>query len=338
MLPKGMVVFGMGLLNGAKMSSSKGNVFLLEDAVKEFGADTVRMFLMGSAEPWQDFDWRNELVLSTKKQIERFYTTVTELKDASGEPHDIDRWLASRLQSHIARTTAALDNFQTRQALQEAYFGIETDLKWYRRRLPEDCDGSRELHTLCSVWVRLLAPFIPFTAEHLWKELAGEGLVSFAPWPVADGKQVNEKAELSEELLARTVEDIESILKLIQLKPKAITIAIAPDWKQEIFRTIASAEDRNTVVKEIMKDPAMRKRGKAATDAARQITTLIHRLPPHVIGPLLKDPISEQDVFESAKSFLEQEFGVPVHIVEAEESGHVKALTALPFKPAIVIE
>ncbi|MFZ1957607.1 MAG: leucine--tRNA ligase, partial [Methanoregula sp.] len=43
-LPKGMVVFGMGLLNGAKMSSSKGNVFLLEDAVSEFGADTVRMF------------------------------------------------------------------------------------------------------------------------------------------------------------------------------------------------------------------------------------------------------------------------------------------------------
>ena len=68
-----MVVFGMGLLNGAKMSSSKGNVFLLEDAVSEFGADTVRMFLTGSAEPWQDFDWRNELVLSTKKQIERFY-------------------------------------------------------------------------------------------------------------------------------------------------------------------------------------------------------------------------------------------------------------------------
>ena len=171
-------------LEGIK-KSSKGNVFLLEDAVKEFGADTVRMFLMGSAEPWQDFDWRNELVLSTRKQIERFYNTVTETKDASGEPHDIDRWLASRLQSHIARTTEALDNFQTRQALQEAYFGIESDLKWYRRRLPKDCDGSRELHTLCSVWTRLLAPFIPFTAEHLWKELAGEGLISFAPWPVA---------------------------------------------------------------------------------------------------------------------------------------------------------
>ncbi|MFA5267670.1 MAG: leucine--tRNA ligase [Methanoregula sp.] len=338
LLPKGMVVFGMGLLNGAKMSSSKGNVFLLEDAVKEFGADTVRMFLMGSAEPWQDFDWRNELVLSTKKQIERFHNTVMEIKDASGEPHDIDRWLASRLQYHITRTTEALDNFQTRQALQEAYFGIETDLKWYRRRLGKDCDGSRELHTLCSVWTRLLSPFIPFTTEHLWKELAGEGLISFAPWPVADPKLVNPKAELAEELLARTVEDVESIKKLIQITPKAITIALAPEWKHQIFRTIAAASDRNTVVKEIMKDESMRKRGREATDATKQITTLIHRLPPYVVEPLVKDPISEQDIFESAKSFLEQEFGVPVHIVEAEESGHVKALTALPFKPAIVIE
>jgi leucyl-tRNA synthetase len=261
-----------------------------------------------------------------------------ECKDATGEPHDIDRWLASRLQSHITRTTGALDNFQTRQALQEAYFGIETDLKWYRRRLPKDCDGSRELHALCSVWVRLLAPFIPFTAEHLWKELAGEGLVSFAPWPVADEQQVNAKAELAEELLARTVEDIESILKLIQLKPKAITIALAPAWKHDIFRTIASADDKNTVVKEIMKDPEMRKRGREATDATKQITTLIHRLPPYVVEPLLKDPIGEQDVFEAARDFLSQEFGVPVHVTSAEESELVKAATALPFKPAIVIE
>ncbi|HJX55811.1 MAG TPA: leucine--tRNA ligase [Methanoregula sp.] len=336
-LPLGMVVFGMGLLNGAKMSSSKGNVFLLEDAVSEFGADTVRMFLMGSAEPWQDFDWRNDLVISTKKQIERFYNTVLEIKDANSEPHDIDRWLISRLQSHIERTTAALTNFQTRQALQEAYFGIETDLKWYRRRLPEDCDGSRELHTLCSTWVRLLAPFIPFTGEHLWKQLAGEGLVSFAPWPVAEKNLVNIRIELAEELLSRTVEDIESIKKLIQITPKSITISLAPDWKHEIFLIIAKADDRNLVVKEVMKNDAMRRRGKEATDAVKHCTTLIHRLPPHVVGPLTQERVNEKEVFEAAKGFLEKEFGVPVHITEAESSEHAKAATALPFKPAIII-
>ena len=82
----------------------------------------------------------------------------------------------------------------------------------------------------------------------------------------------------------------------------------------------------------------MRKRGKAATDAAKQITTLIHRLPPYVVEPLVRYPISEQAVFESAKDFLEQEFGVPVHITGADESDLVKAATALPFKPAIIIE
>ena len=175
-----MVVFGMGLLNGAKMSSSKGNVFLLEDAVSEFGADTVRMFLTGSAEPWQDFDWRNELVLSTKKQIERFYATVLEMRDAAGEPQDIDRWLIDRLQEHILKMTAALENFQTRQALQEASFGIETDLKWYRRRLARWLLRQQGMSTLCSVSTRLLAPFIPFTAEHIWQELGNKDLISFA--------------------------------------------------------------------------------------------------------------------------------------------------------------
>ena len=60
--------------------------------------------------------------------------------------------------------------------------------------------------------------------------------------------------------------------------------------------------------------------------------------PPQVVGSLIREPISEQAVFESARAFLEQEFGVPVHVTDAETSTHVKALTALPFKPAIIIE
>ena len=337
-LPRGMVVFGMGLLNGAKMSSSKGNVFLLEDAVKEFGADTVRMFLMGSAEPWQDFDWRNELVASVKKQIERFYNSIHEMKDVGGEPKDIDLWLMSRLLEHIEKTTASLENFQTRQALQEAFFSIENDLKWYRRRLPEGSDGSRMLRSLCSSWVRLLAPFIPFTCEKLWQDIGGQGLVSFADWPVVDPKQKNRRIELAEELLLRTVEDLESIKKLIQITPRSITISIAPAWKHEIFKTIARAPDRNLAIRTIMKDELMRRRGKEATDAAKQCTTLIHRLPPHIVELIATEGVNERAVFEQATPFLKKEFGVPVHITDAESSLHAKSAGALPFKPALVIE
>ncbi|MCK9306720.1 MAG: leucine--tRNA ligase, partial [Methanoculleus sp.] len=264
--PKGMVVFGMGLLNGAKMSSSKGNVFLLEDAVEEFGADTVRMFLVGSAEPWQDFDWRNELVSSTRKQIERFWTTVEDAKQAEGTS-DIDAWLASRLQHRIESVTAALDSFQTRQALQEAFFGVEADLKWYRRRLPEGATGGAVMQDLCRTWVRLLAPIIPFTCETLWSEIGGEGMVSFASWPEVDEARVNPDVELAEELLSRTVEDIESIVKLIPIEPKSISLFIAPAWKHEAFGIIAASADKTRVMREIMQNEGMRKRGREATDA-----------------------------------------------------------------------
>jgi leucyl-tRNA synthetase len=337
-LPKGMVVFGMGLLNGAKMSSSKGNVFLLEDAVAEFGADTVRMFLVGSAEPWQDFDWRNELVSSTKKQIERFWNTVKEDMQAVGEKRDVDRWLISRLQSHVEMATDAMEHFQTRQALQESLFAIESDLKWYRRRLPAGSTGSELLRSLCSVWVRLLAPIIPFTCERLWRELGEEGLVSFAAWPVADTNMKDPGIELAEELLLRTVEDIESIEKIIQFTPSAITILIAPLWKRQIFKKIAETSDKNSIIKEIMRDPEMRSRGKEAIQIARQCTTLIHRLPPQLVDLLVRDSLNEKDMFNRARGFLEKEFGVPVSIVDADTSTQTKADSALPFKPAIVIE
>lgn len=337
-LPRGMVVFGMGLLNGAKMSSSKGNVFLLEDAVSEFGADTVRMFLMGSAEPWQDFDWRNELVLSVRKQIERFYNAIHDMKDTGGEPRDIDHWLMSRMQEHIGKTTAALENFQTRQALQECFFAIEADLRWYRRRLPEGSDGSRMLRQLSSAWIRLLTPFIPFTCEKLWEDIGGQGLASFADWPAADNSLVNPQVELAEELLLRTVEDIESILKLIQITPKSITISLAPAWKREVFAMIAKAPDKNLAIRDIMKDESMRKRGKEATDAARQCTNLIHKLPPQIVTLVASGSLNERAVYESAKVFLEKEFSVPIHVTDAEGSGYAKAATALPFKPAIIIE
>jgi len=56
-----------------------------------------------------------------------------------------------------------------------------------------------------------------------------------------------------------------------------------------------------------------------------------------VVGPLTQERVNEKEVFEAAKGFLEKEFGVPVHITEAESSEHTKAATALPFKPAIII-
>ena len=71
--PRGIVVFGMGLLEGNKMSSSKGNIVMLEDAIETYGSDVIRLFLMSSAEPWQDFDWRENEVKGISKRLDWFF-------------------------------------------------------------------------------------------------------------------------------------------------------------------------------------------------------------------------------------------------------------------------
>jgi len=58
--PEGIATWGLGTLEGQKMSSSKGHVVLPDTAIDEYGADTTRFFLFASSEPWQDFDWRAE--------------------------------------------------------------------------------------------------------------------------------------------------------------------------------------------------------------------------------------------------------------------------------------
>jgi len=337
--PKGIVVFGMGLLNGTKMSSSKGNVVLLEDAIKEFGADTVRMFLVGNAEPWQDFDWRNELVYATKRQIERFWNTIIEItKVSSGRIiTKMDKWLLSRLQSKITKITSALESFQTRQALQEAFHSVESDLRWYQKRSVNIGGSSGALKELANVWIRLLTPYTPFTCEELWNQIGENGLVSVSSWPVKDEHKIFPEIELAEELIMRTVEDIESIRKLIKIAPASITLYCAPEWKWHIFKIISQSKERVTAISEIMQNPKMRKKGKGVVNTSKQITTLIHRFPPQLVEQLQNNTINEISIFSDAKEFLEREFGVPVHILAAEASDHPKADSALPFKPAIII-
>ncbi len=132
--PKGMVVFGMGLFEGNKMSSSKGNVILLSDAIEEYGADVVRLFLMSSAEPWQDFDWREKEVVGTKRRLDWFFDFAEKIESIKKSPlnlsniervdltRKIDLWMMNQLFIRINDATNALEGFQTRKALQDSLF------------------------------------------------------------------------------------------------------------------------------------------------------------------------------------------------------------------------
>ncbi|HJJ30286.1 MAG TPA: class I tRNA ligase family protein, partial [Methanocorpusculum sp.] len=188
-----------------------------------------------------------------------------------------------------------------------------------------------------SEWIRLMAPIIPYTAEKLWEETGHEGLVSFADWPVANESKINRSVEISESLIQRTIEDIQSILKLVQIEATKVTLFIAPKWKRHLFSTVASAEDKRNVIKTVMADETLRAKGKEATEASLQTVKLIHSLSPELVSAIAEG-VDEEAIFQAASAFIEKECRLIVEIVPAEGNAHPKAKSALPFKPALVIE
>jgi len=324
--PQGIVSFGMGLLEGEKMSSSKGNVILVKDAIEKHGADVVRLFLMGNAEPWQDFDWREGMVDNIARKLKQFFELVVKYSelDGGGKVRPIDRWLVSRMQEVCESANQSLEVFQTRKALQAAFYGVFNDLAWYSRR----CEpNGATLKAVSGVWVRLMAPFTPYTCEELWEKLSGDGFVSNAEYPVKDKSKINVKVEVSEEMLKNTLEDVQNIVEATNRKPGKIFLYLAPEWKRKVYDAILEGKQ----IKDVMADPNLRKHGKAIPNLMKKRAEEI----PKVIFTLDE----EYEAYSDAKEFLGKEFSAEVVIEkEPEHDPEGKAKHALPGKPGIYLK
>jgi leucyl-tRNA synthetase len=149
---------------------------------------------------------------------------------------------------------------------------------------------------------------------------------------------VDDDAEIAEELLERTVEDIESILRILKTPPRKVTICVAPSWKWEILTLIAGAPDKKNVIRDVMQKEEIKARGREAADAVKQCTNLFHKLPADLVERIVAHQPDELAVFTQAAAFLANDTKLEIEVTPAEACHHMKAGSALPFKPAIIIE
>ena len=348
--PKGTVVFGMGLLEGNKMSSSKGNVILLKDAIEDYTADVVRLFLMASAEPWQDFDWREKEVLGTKRRLEWFREFAGKVEEIKGSALDlsnieeveltrtIDLWMLSQLNQHIKTSTEALEVFQTRKALQESLFLLKKDIDHYLYRVNHLLDKQDPavifvLSTVVESWIRLLAPFTPHTCEELWSKYGGEGFVSVAKWPEADESLISTEIEKSEELVQNLIKDINQIKKMVGEDAKKVHIYLAPDWKWDLYRI--ADEVGKPDIGQIMG----RAIGANIYDDKKEIAAVAKKVGREMTKTKYVGKINEAQIIDDALEYISNEVSSEV-IVHTDDSydPQNKARNAMPYKPAILIE
>ncbi len=346
--PQGIVVFGMGLLEGNKMSSSKGNVILLEDAINTHGADVVRLFLMSSAEPWQDFDWREKEVKGTKRRLEWFVDFANKVSKINNRNLSfknikkdievksfINKWMLSQLNQRVKESGEALEVFQTRKALQNGLFLLKKDVDHYLHRIGDDIDDevAMVLGIVLETWLRLLAPFTPHTCEELWEKYGGEGFISMATYPEFDDSLFDEKVQKSEEIVQGIIDDIHEIKKIVSNEPEKIHLYLAPEWKWSVFdiaREIGKPDIGQIMGKSIKENVHSDK--KEIADFAKKISREMTRI--NYVGHL-----NEKEILDDAIDYISGEVSAEIIIHEdADYDPENKARNAIPYKPAIYME
>ena len=306
--------------------------------------------MLASAEPWQDFDWREKEVLGTKRRLEWFKEFASKVEEIKGSSLDlsnieeveltrtIDLWMISQLNQHIKKATDALEVFQTRQALQEALFLLKKDIDHYLYRVKHLLDSQDPaiiyvLSTALESWIRLLAPFTPHTCEELWSNYGGKGFVSEAQWPVADESAVSAEIEKSEELVQNTIKDINHIKKMVGGDIAKIHIYLAPDWKWDLYK----------IADEVGKPDIGQIMGKAIGaniyDDKKEIAQVAKKIGREITKTKYIGKINEEAILTDALDYIKEECGNDVFIhTDDSYDPQNKARNAMPYKPAIFME
>jgi len=189
---------------GQKMSKSRGNVVDPWEAIERFGADAVRLYLVGSSQVWLpkrfDVDAIGEFAsgfLDTLRNTYKFFALYAgdwTPGGAAGERLLVDRWLLSRLESTVRTVVSAWEAFEPTAGIRALIDFVIDDLSnWYvrlnRHRFwaPDstaDPAALAVLHRALTTVSRLMAPVAPFLSDWLHRALAGDS-VHLARFPSA---------------------------------------------------------------------------------------------------------------------------------------------------------
>jgi len=229
---KNVVVNGIIMAaDGQKLSKRLKNYPPLEDVFENEGADSLRLFLLGSTQATQTADYMrfnrdalkdlNRNVLGTLLNTMRFFTMYAEI-DAWEPPKSLtepktgnilDQWLLAKLHQAVIEVTKQADNYKLAHAIGPILELIDETSNWYVRRSrrrfwksDDDVDkraAYATLHYVLVVTMQLLAPWAPFISDKLYRDLtSGMALpqsVHLTDWPKAhavDRKLLDEMTDI----------------------------------------------------------------------------------------------------------------------------------------------
>ncbi len=185
---------------GNKMSKHVGNVVNPFEMIDKYGSDAVRFYMMTNSEPWDNLKFDPEGVAEVSRKffgtlyntyslfamyanVDNFNTQTAQLP--VNERPEFDRWILSCLNSLVKDVENEMDSYDpTRAGRLIDKFVDENLSNWYvrlnkKRFWGKEMDNDKlaayqTLYECLMTVARLLAPFAPFFADRLYKDLGGQ--------------------------------------------------------------------------------------------------------------------------------------------------------------------
>jgi leucyl-tRNA synthetase len=182
---------GMVNKDGSKMSKSKGNTVDPQPLIEEYGADTVRLFMMFAAPPDQGLEWSDTGVEGAHRFLKRLWRQVYDRKKAGWQAaplvtenlDDATKALRRKLHETIVRVTDDVEKRQTFNTVIAANMELFNELNKFDG---QGVAGASVITEVLQGMIKMLAPIVPHIAHALWPQIGGAGLVIDAPWPSVD--------------------------------------------------------------------------------------------------------------------------------------------------------
>ena len=177
-----------------KMSKSKNNGVDPEVIVKEYGADSARVFSLFAAPPEKELEWNMNGLAGAYRFLNRLFLLIEDTKEFSeageidhGKRNNEDSEIQKKLHQTVKKVSESMeDNFHFNTAI-AALMELLNDMTTYRQKVIDTGKISSESR---KIWrevmektVLMLSPFAPHIADELWAASGREGYAFLESWP-----------------------------------------------------------------------------------------------------------------------------------------------------------
>ena len=274
--------------DGKKMSKRLKNYPDPNQMLNKYGADAVRLYMLNSpAVRGEDLRfsekgliettrqqllplWNALVFLSTYAKIDGWEPTPENLSVKNNNP--MDRWIMSRLQKLISEVQKEMDSYDLNRSVAPFVGFIDLLTNWYIRRSrrrfwkagqgPDKREAYATLYTVLFEFSKIIAPFIPFIADGIFRTLRQESdhqSVHLALFPEADSAYRDIDLEKQMDLVLSTVTMGRALrakhqLKIRQPLPKIFLVTHDPEAKK-VLENLADLITDELNIKEIVITP-----------------------------------------------------------------------------------